>query len=64
MTDIDFANATTGPRKLFTDDALCIGYGLDRCPKCARYAPGKKTDKHLLFQPCQKRNYSMFKAKK
>jgi len=51
-------------RKLFTDDALCIGYQLERCAKCARYSPGVKTDKHLLFQPCQKNQYTMFKAVK
>jgi hypothetical protein len=62
MTNPDLRKAASGPRKLFTDDALCIGYGLERCAKCARYSPGAKTDKHLLFQPCQKNNYSMFKA--
>jgi hypothetical protein len=62
MTNIDFSKSQNGPRKLFSDDALCIGYGLERCHRCARLSPGKKTDKHLIFQPCQKNNYTMFKA--
>jgi len=33
------------------DDTLCIGYDRDICKRCARFAPGKKTGKHLLFKP-------------